>query len=627
MAEQLRYEQTLQRLNMPNVDFAAEKEIGRGYAQISAKLDQMSNFFMKQSEGMAKIEGAEYGAENAPTPQQIEDAKSSGKELELPGDKFSVYGQAARSAALTAVYDEIEFTAKRTILESLLQAEKAETDPGKLRDQFNTLIDGYAKTFDETSPALARKFRAEMGLYAYGKISSESSTFLQNEKDYQKSLFASSFELFLSSNEEGGLRTLILGAVNQSQVDAESGTVTEVKTSAETVEEVVLKEKRRLLAGATSMGMTPSQIEKIADAYDARVLQIQSNIVLEEMYKEGSGQRGIFYQRVKAAIENGAKSKEALQLPPSVRSALFSAKINDRDTILSNLRVGWNTIMEDETKTISFNNTIRENDVLQAGLRFNQALVTYMEAGDTTKKANALKAMENELGNIKLLDIDKFKEFQKAYQLHTVGSTEGDISFALYDDQFTKTKYETDFYSVNPKYTMANVIADVNAGKLTFDTYKEILKNYSNLYDEDFKAAIKRLKSALGVPADMYLDKSWLRSQEANIIAGAIEIMTEERRKDTDGTFNADEWVTKNLPELVKERVTQAQGTTIGNQAELVQRYQKYTKRTLKKFMEEANAEGNTERFKHWEKIYKDIEALMNTPGFDQSQLPGWFIE
>ena len=97
MAEQLRYEQTLQRLNMPNVDFAAEKEIARGYAQISGKLDQMSNFFMKQSEGMAKIEGAEFGAENAPTPEQINAAKDSGVELQIPGDKYSVYGQAARS--------------------------------------------------------------------------------------------------------------------------------------------------------------------------------------------------------------------------------------------------------------------------------------------------------------------------------------------------------------------------------------------------------------------------------------------------------------------------------------------------------------------------------------------------
>ena len=183
MAEQLRYEQTLQRLNMPNVDFAAEKEIARGYNQISAKLDQMSSFFMKQAEGQAKIEGAEYGAENAPTPQQIEDAKSSGKELELPGDKFSVYGTAARSAALTAVYDDVTLAAKKSILQDLTDYEKQNLDPAMLQDRFNTLIDGYAATFDEASPALARKFRADMGIYAYGKVSTESSAYIKREKD------------------------------------------------------------------------------------------------------------------------------------------------------------------------------------------------------------------------------------------------------------------------------------------------------------------------------------------------------------------------------------------------------------------------------------------------------------
>ena len=215
MAEQLRYEQTLQRLNMPNVDFAAEKEIARGYAQISGKLDQMSNFFMKQSEGMAKIEGAEFGAENAPTPEQIIAAKDSGVELQIPGDKYSVYGQAARGAALQSVYDDITFEAKKTILGDLLDSEKQNLDPQLLRDRFNTLIDGYAGTFDQTSPALAKKFRAEMGIYAYGKISTEASAFLKREKDEEIALYAAQAELFLDSNS-GGLRTLILGAVKES---------------------------------------------------------------------------------------------------------------------------------------------------------------------------------------------------------------------------------------------------------------------------------------------------------------------------------------------------------------------------------------------------------------------------
>ena len=38
--------------------------------------------------------------------------------------------------------------------------------------------------------------------------------------------------------------------------------------------------------------MSTSQVKVIADAFDARVLQIQSNVVLEEMYAQGSANRG-----------------------------------------------------------------------------------------------------------------------------------------------------------------------------------------------------------------------------------------------------------------------------------------------------------------------------------------------
>ena len=47
-----------------------------------------------------------------------------------------------------------------------------------------------------------------------------------------------------------------------------------------------------MLTGAIAVGMSESQVTKLANAFDARVLQVQSNIVLEEMYKQGSDQRG-----------------------------------------------------------------------------------------------------------------------------------------------------------------------------------------------------------------------------------------------------------------------------------------------------------------------------------------------
>ena len=84
--------------------------------------------------------------------------------------------------------------------------------------------------------------------------------------------------------------------------------------------------------------------------------------------------------------------------------------------------------------------------------------------------------------------------------------------------------------------------------KITFDYYKTMVQKYSNLYDDDFKNAISRMKQELGVPSDMYLDKTWLNSQQANVLSAAISAMNTARRNDTDGTFDADQWVTDNLP-------------------------------------------------------------------------------
>ena len=605
---------------MPNVDFAAEKEIARGYSQISQKLDQMSSFFMKQAEGQAKIEGAEYGAENAPTPQQIEDAKSSGKELELPGDKYSVYGTAARSAALTAVYDDITLAAKKSILQDLTDYEKQNLDPQMLRDKFNTLIDGYAATFDNTSPALARKFRADMGIYAYGKVSTESSAYLKRERDERIATYAAGAELFLD-NTNGGLRALILGSVNES-VTSDVGDVTETRTSGEVLADLIQEEKRKMLTGAIAVGMGESQVTKLGNAFDARVLQIQSNIVLEEMYKQGSNQRGVFYARVKQAVEKGPNSKVALELPPSVRAALFSTKADDRNTIVNNLRTGWNNIMDDTTKEIGFNNTVREDTVLKSGLSFNEQLIIYNESTNEAKKSAALVAMENSLAILKTKDPEKYLEFKRAYDLHT-SKGDGDMSFALQNDVNTEALFEMDIVKVNPQYNMSDVVTALNNKKITFDYYKTIVQKYGNLYDDDFKAAIKRMKEELGVPSDMYLDKTWLKSQEANVLSAAISAMNIARRNDTTGTFDADQWVTDNLPRVMTE-VIPAQA---GQDAALIQIMKGRTRRQVDEFIERARETGDTERLQYWEDLKARTDILFQTQGFDQSKLPQWSLD
>lgn len=185
MAEQVRLRGSNQQLRVPRVNFAAEQEIARGRNQLANNLNRLSSFVMSMAEDKAKIEGAEYGALNAPTAEQINDAFVAGEELELPGDDSSVFGRSARRAALSIAGDEISALASNrateltTLYEQSLTAygqsqqfrDAAERDfgitdfsPGALADKLDEVAAGYGGVLDETSPALAREFRAKQGI-------------------------------------------------------------------------------------------------------------------------------------------------------------------------------------------------------------------------------------------------------------------------------------------------------------------------------------------------------------------------------------------------------------------------------------------------------------------------------
>ena len=184
MAEQVRLRNTLTPLRVPRVSFAGAEAQARGLGNLAQSLSRMSDFVSRQAQSAAAIEGAEYGARNAPTAKQIEEAATDGASLELPGDQTTVYGKAVRKAALSIASDEITALAsdKVTRINSIFnahlegtmsEAQEAEALSGIgindfSVDSFATALDtvaaGYGSVLDEQSPAVARKFRAEMGI-------------------------------------------------------------------------------------------------------------------------------------------------------------------------------------------------------------------------------------------------------------------------------------------------------------------------------------------------------------------------------------------------------------------------------------------------------------------------------
>ena len=187
----IRLRETNRVTRVQRVDFSNQRVQAQGLSQLASSLDRLSSFFLNQAADKARIEGAEYGAENAPTPQQINEAYASGEELELPGDDTTIYGRSVRKAALAIADDEITALASNRMStlaqvfdtglndQSMSDQQRADlaasvgvTDfsPESFADALDTINAGYAAVLDENAPGVARKFRAQAAITANSKF-------------------------------------------------------------------------------------------------------------------------------------------------------------------------------------------------------------------------------------------------------------------------------------------------------------------------------------------------------------------------------------------------------------------------------------------------------------------------
>ncbi len=140
---------------VPRVDYAATARAqASASTAIAGALDKINDFAFEY----AKLEAVEYGVENAPTAQQIEDAQKTGAELDLPT------GTIARAAALDVVYNTMS-TAARNEITLLRQDPENRLLPAEdFANKVNAVINGYATTLADLQPSVGAKFKAAMSV-------------------------------------------------------------------------------------------------------------------------------------------------------------------------------------------------------------------------------------------------------------------------------------------------------------------------------------------------------------------------------------------------------------------------------------------------------------------------------
>ena len=73
MAKAPVYQRRLYNLEIPKVDFAAERSVVQAQKQLASDLASMNTFVQGKLEGMVKEKAKIYGVENAPTIDQLQD--------------------------------------------------------------------------------------------------------------------------------------------------------------------------------------------------------------------------------------------------------------------------------------------------------------------------------------------------------------------------------------------------------------------------------------------------------------------------------------------------------------------------------------------------------------------------
>ena len=272
MAESVLYQGRRVVLRIPDAQAFEAQAIERGLGQLQQSINRMTNFFAEQNRITAKIEGEEFGAANAPTLEQIQDARKTGEELKLPGNKNTLFGRAARTAAANIVSTELELAAKTEMDELIIAYQQGPQlrNPAELQNKLDAIIQGYSATFDESVPSIARSMKAKLALSANAKYTAYHGKYITEKKVKSQADF---------------MRIVLADIDNLPELFNTKFTITNSDGSTEQTfitGEIFDAMKMTMLDDGSKLGMTDSDLRTLASLWDTGVKQAALQVINDE---------------------------------------------------------------------------------------------------------------------------------------------------------------------------------------------------------------------------------------------------------------------------------------------------------------------------------------------------------
>lgn len=429
--------------SLPQVDYAGTARAQARVAEtISRQLDRMASVAFREAELQAKIEGAEYGATNAPSAQELLDAQGEEqREALTPGGTGTVYDRAAREAALRVIGTNLETAARNEIAAVRANAKVNFTPLDQVQNEIDGIINGYSGALYDISPAAAPNLRGTLS--SVGNSAAMAHATIMADKAVKDAEFSA----------VAGMQSIVDGIADRA--------ITAAGVSKDELAYTVMVERNNIL--------------KLADAVDdpTAFVSMTNN----------------FNKNLDAALA-GAVSDWVMEDPIGHSKQLREGKIEN--TAINNIV----SVMDDEQRRTAFK---ASNDAVKAFYSMEAS----EDASASRKRSARVRELSDGLfdmirtGNIDgaqgLIDELSNLDAGKAESYYNALFVEGGVDVA---EEITRLNRN----ALNGTLTEDEVVSAINRRVITRTTAGTFFDRIDSMRSDDHNQAMKLVRNAFGIP-------------------------------------------------------------------------------------------------------------------------------
>lgn len=471
---------------LPSITYAAEAETARTAQTLSQAMDRITSFATKQAAVEAEIKGTEYGAQKAPTKQQLREAIEQGQDPDdlIPGDTFTIFGQAARKQALATLANTMEIDARQSITKLQMAAEQTNMSSEDLIYQMNELLDGYQSTLVGVSPSLAKKFRASMATVGNSIVSAHAKKLLADQE---------------AKDKVAALAAMDDVVTNIPNIVAEPVKIVN-DFEIVTAEEILASERELIIQYGYTVGDKSLVKEKLKE-FDDAVSAAKIGRLVDFVSKNPLANR--------SAVSTGKKPGNVKQEDfDSLMQTYASLTDEERRDYRKQSREAFNQYLDDEQKKDSFN-TLRNSEKISA------LKLQIFDARISTDPESEQK-LKDALTELRLIDEDEAIAIEES--IFTTGGVDN-----------AETVEHLTFKQLDGILTSTDLLDARRSRQISVATLKQFVTALATQRGTAFTSAIKYAKDIAGYPPPslIHYDKKQIRARRrvASIEADLIEEM------------------------------------------------------------------------------------------------------